>query len=282
MTTALVRTGATQVASRPAIALLIPVWNRQNKLDRALNSLLSEADLLKVVVIDDGSTPAIRIQRKTPLDIELIRLEHNQGIARALNAGLTYAFACNFSYIGRLDSDDIALPGRFRKQLLFMDDHPEIGICGSGYIEYNVQTKQAVTILAPLHDRAIRRGMHLRTTLWHPTVLIRSEIAREIGYYDPRQPCEDVDYFLKVMAISQAANLPEALIRYESGAEEALTGTAARRRKLAAALIRLKLQHSEFMNPLWWLGIIAGMLYFLNINHFLKRGRNRLVVLLGS
>lgn len=264
-------------AANPPIALLIPVWNRQAKLERALASLIAEAALLKVVVIDDGSEPPIQIAPAAGLDVQLIRLDGNQGIATALNAGLSHAFQLGIPYIARLDSDDIALPGRFLKQLTFLDNNPDIGICGSSYLEYSVLSKRDVSVRVPQSDRAIRQGMHLRTTLWHPTVMIRSSVARRVGFYDPTQICEDVHYFLKILAVSKAANLPEPLIRYESGASDALTGTPARRRALAAALLRLKLQHSAPSNPLWWLGIVAGLLYFLGISQHLNGWRNMLM-----
>jgi len=262
------------------IALLIPVLDRQVKLDRALGSLVPEAALLKVVVIDDGSEPAIRIDAHTSLDVHLIRLPSHRGIANALNAGLEYVFAQAIPYIARLDSDDVAVAGRFRKQLALLERDATIGICGGGYHERGLDGTRIATIIPPRDDAAIRRGMHLRTTLWHPTIMMRTSVARRVGFFDPRLKCEDVEYFLRVLDVTRAANLPEPLIWYEVGAADALTGTAARRRVLARELLRLKWQRAEPGAFLWWLGLLATTCYYLGISRHLGGVRNLVMRLL--
>jgi len=256
------------------IALLIPVFCRQTKLNRTLASLTTEADLLDVIVIDDGSEPPVQIPPQSTLDIHLIRLSRNQGLAKALNAGMEHAFARGNPYIARLDSDDIAVAGRFRKQLAFMEAHPGVGICGSGYHEYNQSGQLQATILLPQDDRDIRRGMHLRTTLCHPTIMLRASVARHIGYFDPAWKAEDIDYFTRALNITRAANLPEPLIHYEVGSSDALTGTPSRRRALAREILQRKWQHREPRCLLWWLGLLAASSYYLGINRWLAPFRN--------
>lgn len=262
--------------SKP-IALLIPVFGRQAKLNRALASLIPEAHLLEVIVIDDGSEPPIRISTRLSLDIELIRIETNQGLAKALNAGMEHVFQRGTPYIARLDSDDIAITGRFRKQLEFMEAHPAVGICGTGYHEYNQSGEHQATVLLPADDAGIRAGMHLRTTLWHPTVILRTSIARRVGYFDPTCKSEDIDYFSRTLAITRAANLPEALVRYEVGSRDALTGTAERRRALALEILGRKWHRCEPLSVLWWLGLLAAGSYYFGINRWLAPFRNTIM-----
>jgi GT2 family glycosyltransferase len=256
------------------IALLIPVFCRQAKLNRALASLTSEADLLEVIVIDDGSEPPIRIASQSTLDIHLIRLPTNQGLAQALNTGMKHAFEGDNTYIARLDSDDTVIAGRFRKQLEFMEKHPSVGICGTGYHEYNQNGERQATVLLPKEDAGIRTGMHLRTTLWHPTVMIRASVARRVGYFNPTCISEDLDYFARTLEISRAANLPEALICYEVGSSDALTGTTARRRAIAREILQQKWHRREPFCWLWWLGLLAAGFYYLGINRWLAPFRN--------
>jgi glycosyltransferase involved in cell wall biosynthesis len=258
-----------QAAAATPIALLIPVRHRQVKLDRALRSLVAEASLLKVIVIDDGSDPPALIDPSIPLDVEVIRLERGQGIALALNRGLDRAFDLGCPFIARLDSDDTAIEGRFQAQLSFLERHQSVGICGTGFFECAIDGRVHATVRMPRHDAGIRRGMHLRMTLWHPTVMLRASVARRVGMFDPSLACEDVDYFLRVMDVSEAANLPEPLIRYETGAADALTRHGARRRAIARDLLRLKWRRREPLNPLWWIGILAGVAYLLGIRRAL-------------
>lgn len=250
----------------PPIALLIPVRDRQAKLDRALRSLVTDASLLKVIVIDDGSDPPACIDPSLPLDVEVIRMARGQGVATALNSGLDRAFALGCPYIARLDSDDTAIEGRFQAQLSFLERHPSVGICGTGYFECSADGRVRARVRMPQHDAGIRRGMHLRMTLWHPTVMLRASVARRVGLFDPSLACEDTDYFLRAMDICEAANLPDALVRYETGAADALTRHGAHRRAIARDLIRLKWRRRALLNPLWWMGVVAGVAYFLGLS----------------
>lgn len=58
---------------------------------------------------------------------KIIRFEHNQGLGIALQKGLE---AASNDIVMRMDSDDIAVPDRFEKQIQFMESHPSVAICG--------------------------------------------------------------------------------------------------------------------------------------------------------
>ena len=54
--------------------------------------------------------------------------QENQGIVRALNNAWSKASG---KYIARMDSDDIAYPERFAKQIKFLEENPEYSLIGS-------------------------------------------------------------------------------------------------------------------------------------------------------
>lgn len=60
--------------------------------------------------------------------VKVISFEENQGLVHVLNYGLSIAKG---EYIARMDFDDISTPDRFTKQITYMDNHPEIGLCGA-------------------------------------------------------------------------------------------------------------------------------------------------------
>jgi glycosyltransferase involved in cell wall biosynthesis len=109
------------------IALLITAYNRQSLVERALSSLEPELYLLDIVLVDDGSAPAINIDKFAHYPIHLIRMPKNGGTMRASNAGLEYIYLKHYEFIARLDSDDVVINQRFTKQLAFMRSHPDIG-----------------------------------------------------------------------------------------------------------------------------------------------------------
>lgn len=48
------------------------------------------------------------------LQIRVVPLKQNQGLGKALNEGLKH---CSYDLVARMDTDDIAKPNRFEKQI---------------------------------------------------------------------------------------------------------------------------------------------------------------------
>ena len=98
----------------PRVSVVIPTYNREHVLPRALASVLSQdfADL-EVVIIDDGSrdeTPA-RVAGIADPRVRYTRFDQNRGIGAARSAGVE---ASRGDLVAFLDSDDRWKPGKLR------------------------------------------------------------------------------------------------------------------------------------------------------------------------
>lgn len=62
-------------------------------------------------------------------ELKVISLPTNRGLGKALNEGLKH---CSYDLVARMDTDDIAKPDRFEKQLAIFLEHPEIDVVGLG------------------------------------------------------------------------------------------------------------------------------------------------------
>jgi glycosyltransferase involved in cell wall biosynthesis len=90
----------------PLLSIIIPTHNRPHMVMNAVHSALAQTiENIEVIVVDDGSQPAIELPRLARL--HLLRLEPNQGGAAARNAGVAKARA---DYVCFLDDDDTLLP----------------------------------------------------------------------------------------------------------------------------------------------------------------------------
>ena len=65
--------------------------------------------------------------------IHIIRLPKNNGLGNALRIAVEYA---KYDLIARMDSDDIALPDRFEKQLRCFEEDKELSIVGGSITEF--------------------------------------------------------------------------------------------------------------------------------------------------
>ena len=104
------------MSNKPTFSVIIPTYNREHVLGRAITSVLAQTFKdYELIIVDDGSKDNTEDLLKTYHDKRIIYLKHekNKGQNQALNTGLTYAIG---TFISFLDSDDEWLPEMLQKQ----------------------------------------------------------------------------------------------------------------------------------------------------------------------
>jgi glycosyltransferase involved in cell wall biosynthesis len=99
------------------VSVILPTYNREQTLARAIRSVLQQGyGNLEVVVVDDASTDNTAAVMATFTDprVRYIRLEQNGGASRARNVGLK---AARGEFIAFQDSDDEFLADKIQKQV---------------------------------------------------------------------------------------------------------------------------------------------------------------------
>ena len=113
------------------ISVLMPVYNTKEEYLRAsIESILNQTfKNFEFIIVNDGSTNNVEEVILSYKDdrIKYFKQE-NQGIVGALNNAWSKASG---KYIARMDSDDIAYPERFAKQIKFLEENPEYSLIGS-------------------------------------------------------------------------------------------------------------------------------------------------------
>lgn len=166
----------------PYLSIIIPVYNRENLIDRAVASVLAQSfDDYEIIVVDDGSTDktADIVSRRRDSRVKYYYVS-NRGAAAARNHGVERASG---EYITFLDSDDEALPHwlcRFKERF---DAGADIACCGLVKVGFGreVAEKGGVTLPADM-------GPMFRNTIGRFTnggvFAMRKEIFETIGGYD--------------------------------------------------------------------------------------------------
>jgi glycosyltransferase involved in cell wall biosynthesis len=96
----------------PAFAVVLPSFNRETKIARALESILSQsAQPAEIIVVDDGSDDRTREIVQTFGSVVSLVSQTNRGASAARNVGLHLARS---EWVAFLDSDDY-----------WFSDHPE-------------------------------------------------------------------------------------------------------------------------------------------------------------
>lgn len=105
------------------LSVVIPAWNQENLIIRAIESIPCRNDI-EIIVIDDGSTDDTwqRIQeyRESHVFRNLILLynKDNMGVAYTVNRGYDTASG---EYVVLLGSDDYFIPPEFENALKYLD-----------------------------------------------------------------------------------------------------------------------------------------------------------------
>ena len=200
----------------------MPVHNGAVHLAEAMHSILRQSLRdFEFLIIDDASTDdsvSIIEEFKDPR-IRLIQSPERLKLSGALNLGLDQAHG---RYIARMDADDISLPKRLEIQTRFMEQNPEIGICGS-WIRYFGSSTQI--LCRPTHHQEIRAFTLIDTPFAHPTVMLRRDMFEHhhLRFNGEFFPTEDFELWTRVLRLMPAANLPQILLRYRIH-NQSLTG----------------------------------------------------------
>ena len=110
--------------SNPLVSIIIPAYNAEKYIQRALESALAQTYKdIEIIVIDDGSTDKTAEIIKTYQDPRIIYIfQKNQGQGPARNNGIKKSQG---EYITFLDADDYYFPEKVEKQVRFLENHPE-------------------------------------------------------------------------------------------------------------------------------------------------------------
>ena len=206
-------------------SVLISVYEKEEAtfLDKALSSIEDQTLLAnEIVLVKDGPLTYFLdkvIQhhlRTSVIPYVIVTLDENVGLGVALERGLQ---SCNYEWVARMDSDDIAKKDRFEKQLSCLEACPEIDVLGSWISEFDgiLRDTDRKRVLPSVHPDLMRYAKY-RNPINHMTVIFRKSAVRSAGGYLPMNSFED--YWLWIRMLQKGyvfGNIEEVLVYARSG-----------------------------------------------------------------
>lgn len=168
---------------------ILSVYIKENPkyLIQSLDSIINQTLVPnEIVIVEDGALNkdlynVLDIYEQKYNFIKRIPLKNNLGLGKALNEGLKH---CSYELVARMDTDDIAYPTRFEKQVVFMNKHPEIDACSSWIDEFIDSTDNIIsTKKLPETNEEIIKFAKTRCPLNHPAVIYRKTAVMSAGGY---------------------------------------------------------------------------------------------------
>ncbi len=206
--------------------LLIPCYNNFPGLISSLKSVEYSSGNFLVLVIDDGSQDAVSLERineslETNKPVIVINNDKNIGITATLNKGLSWIEEnTDAKYIARLDCGDICSKDRFELQVKYMDRNPATGLTGSWCRIVDADSSFSYSYIVPLQHQDIRKAMYFRNVFMHATVMFRTSVLKQAGYYPTNfEYAEDYAFFWKLTDISTSYIFDQFLVVCELNKE---------------------------------------------------------------
>lgn len=203
--------------TRFSVLMSIYIKEKPTYLRQCLDSVFSQTlPPDEVVLVEDGPlTPELHAiideyKERFP-QLKVYPQEANSGLGSALNIGLQH---CTYNLVARMDTDDICHPDRFEKEVGYMEEHPEIDICGSIIDEFdgdpsNVRSQRVVP---ETHEEIVKYARR-RNPINHPTAIYRRDKVLSVGAYEGFPE----DYYLcvkMIMAGYRFHNIQESLLHF--------------------------------------------------------------------
>jgi hypothetical protein len=135
------------------------------------------------------------------------------GVAGAANTGFAHARG---EFVARIDSDDIMLQNRIAVQVRFMDEHPEVAVCGSWVQTFGISGEHIWRL--PVSHEEICVWMLFYGALANPSVMIRWKAFEDhrLYYDDTYGSAEDYELWTRAARKVRLANVPRVLLRYRT------------------------------------------------------------------
>lgn len=201
-------------------SVLLSVYHKENpeflqcSIDSICNQTLKPDEI--VLVKDGPLTDSLErviqeLCEKYPNKIIIVPLKKNNGLGIALNEGLKH---CTHEIVARMDTDDIAKPERFEKEIKILETFPDIDLVGS-WIEEFIDTPDNIVSVrkVPETPNLIKTYSRFRCPVNHPSIMFRKQAVEDAGGYQDFKLYED--YYLWARMIlngSRFYNIQESLL----------------------------------------------------------------------
>lgn len=241
----------------PLISVIIPSYNRELSISKAIESVIHQSfQDWELIIIDDGSEDNTRKVVRNYLEETRIRyfFQENRGVSFSRNKGADFA---NGKYLIFLDSDDYVKENWLKNFQVSIESFPDIPIFQSGYELIIATTGKKQTFLP---------GRASYSPPLTGTFIINSDLFLSLGGYDDFLTFgENTELFIRIEKSKSQVKLIEfADLVYQ----ESLDGGSKNLLNMNSSIHYTLDKHHDFMTPRvkWLYNQIAGV-------NFLRLGK---------
>ncbi len=194
----------------PIFSVIMPVYNKEKYVTRAVKSVLSQNfEDFELIIIDDGSTDGSisEIRKIKDKRIRIYSLKRNRGASYARNAGIKKAKG---DYITFLDADDEYLNGFLKNIYAVTRKYKEIKFFAAAYKKVLSSKKTEIKSLGKKNDFIVKNFLqavsknnffvHISSVAVHKSVFKKTGLfgTAAISRFKTNAYGEDFDMWLRI------------------------------------------------------------------------------------
>ncbi|MGA8040297.1 MAG: glycosyltransferase family 2 protein [Acidimicrobiia bacterium] len=238
------------------LTAIIPTHNRPQLLMTALESVRAQTVPVKVIVVDDGSDPAVQAA-DLPAGTSIVRHDTAMGPAAARNLG---AEAATSEWLGFLDDDDIWLPKKVESVLEAARRFPEAEVIFNGSSYHPSRRDKGTHLLQDPMRRVLRtQPPHISG------VSVRRAVHLESPFDETMWATQDLDYLIRLAHFPSWVEIRRDLTRHmDPSAEESAINIESR----IAGRLSLMDRHGDLIRA----DRVAHSFFYVRLGYQYRRG----------
>lgn len=197
------------------VSIICPTYNwKKEWLSEAIDSVISQSyEDWELIIINDASTNDIEttILEYIKKDKRIVYIKNEQNMKQAASRNKWIKLAKG-KYIAFIDDDDIRSdPQKLEKQVAFLENNPDYGLCGTSTITVDQNKKELYRTKVRVSDKEIRSTILQSNQFACSSMMIKSNIYfdLEFGWL-----AEDYELWSRIWRTHKMANILDFCVTY--------------------------------------------------------------------
>ena len=213
----------------PLVSVIMPVYNSDEYLDKAIKSVLNQTFKdFELIILDDHSSDKswdiIKRYTRRSKRIRALRNYKKLGLPISVKHGLELALG---DYITKIDSDDLCYKTRFKKQVKYLNKNRRTVAVGTQYLFVNERGKKVnKKMRSSLFEKAYEYVYRFLPVQQPALMIAKKRLPRNFDFYNyGANSLEDIELVYKLSKYGKVENLPYTLLKYRLDNDYSLLST---------------------------------------------------------
>jgi glycosyltransferase EpsE len=231
----------------PVLSVIMATYNdRPTFLKTCVYSILNQTfkDFEFIIVVEPDETN-IEFLKYVSFEDKRIKILTNDlrlGIAASRNKAIE---ASSTNYIALIDGDDFCDLNRFKEQVTFLNNNPDISVVGSNMYLIDEHDNIVAERNYPMTHEEIKHYFLITMGIANPTVMLRRKDLKQVGLFnDSFKKAEDFELWMRFLKSSKKMyNIQERLVYYRLPSK----GASKRNKMHLINIYAARIKYSKFI-----------------------------------